>query len=605
MQMPFDATDILSCTAGLADTAYDRLTRFFQATNHRPSNQQWIAIRDLMDHLEQAANGQLDPALYLSAIPAGTGKSTSTAMFAQTLMDSPNHGDVGMVIFVNRITEAEDMAKMIGPQYRDRLSVLTSDTAVSALGGHADANDAQVCFATQEALKRTLKATAGASFANASLFHYRGSRRAIVAWDESFAFNRPVVLDADTVAGLAKAMRMQSPEAATTLKRWSLDVDTLTGLCSVPDFEGMGVDFSRLEDDVGGSDELVSVAKALAVISGDEGFITRQGAAAALVTHYPEIPASLMPLVVTDASAKVNPSYAQMARTRAVRWLVDAPKTYRNMAIRLVPTAASRSVYRDLKTTRGRDLLDLSVRYIESVPAGETVLVIGYRGWFKMKGVDETNLEDALRKRLKPEDNKRTAYLAYGRHTATNDYKHVRHVLLMGLNFIPKAASYAASGAALDLNLKNQHPTEDQVKTMQSGLLMDSTLQALLRGNARNGVEGDCGDMEAVIFQTTQTGISVGDYRRMFPEVRVITDTVLIPSKPLKGRLKELEGIVTRRLGAGDREMTNASLCGEMDMSERNFRALVQKPEWQERRAQLGLNPQQLSGRMMGLRLVA
>ena len=62
---------------------------------------------------------------------------------------------------------------------------------------------------------------------------------------------------------------------------------------------------------------------------------------------------------------------------------------------------------------------------------------------------------------------------------------------------------------------------------------------------------------------------------------------------------------MTRRLEAGERQMTNASLREEMGMSERNFRALVKKPEWQARIAQLGLNPQQLNGRMMGLRLVA
>ena len=52
-------------------------------------------------------------------------------------------------------------------------------------------------------------------------------------------------------------------------------------------------------------------------------------------------------------------------------------------------------------------------------------------------------------------------------------------------------------------------------------------------------------------------------------------DTILMPPKPLKGRLKELDAIVVRRLEAGEREMTNASLREEMGMSERNFRALV------------------------------
>lgn len=117
------------------------------------------------------------------------------------------------------------------------------------------------------------------------------------------------------------------------------------------------MDFGRLEDDVGDRDELVTQVKALAVISGGAGFVSCQGAAAALVTHYREIPRSLLPVVVTDASAKVNASYRQMARKVPVRWLQDAPKTYRNLTLRVVGTAASRSVYRDPKTTRGRDLV--------------------------------------------------------------------------------------------------------------------------------------------------------------------------------------------------------------------------------------------------------
>jgi hypothetical protein len=51
--------------------------------------------------------------------------------------------------------------------------------------------------------------------------------------------------------------------------------------------------------------------------------------------------------------------------------------------------------------------------------------------------------------------------------------------------------------------------------------------------------------------------------------------------------------------------MTNQSLWEELGMKKPNFLALVKRPEWQARRAQLGLNPQQLSGRMMGLRQVA
>jgi hypothetical protein len=121
--MPFD---VLSRTTGLADTAYANLTSFFGSVGHTPSDQQWAAIRDLLDHLERAANGALPTALYVSAIPAGTGKSQSVAAFARALMASPDHAGVGMLVLVNRIAEAADMATA-SQDYRDKLCIYTSD----------------------------------------------------------------------------------------------------------------------------------------------------------------------------------------------------------------------------------------------------------------------------------------------------------------------------------------------------------------------------------------------------------------------------------------------------------------------------------------------
>jgi hypothetical protein len=612
--VPFDIHQPTTC---LAAAAQADLERSFAAFGHAPSVDQWAAINDLLHHLELAAAGHLNAALHVSAIPAGTGKSASLAAFAHTLLTSADHSDVGMVVFVNRIAEAKDMADAVLAKDGDhcrRLCVITSDAAVNALGGHAQADEAQLVIATQAALKTTLKSLHEAPFGAASRFHYRGQRRAVVCWDEAFAFNRPVTLDADTVTGLARAMRRQSDDAAHTLKRWSCDLDACKGgLVSVPDFEGLGVDFVRLEDDVGDQDELVAQAKALAVISGDQGYVTHHGAASVLVTHYPEIPPSLMPVIVTDASARVNASYTQMMRCGvALRWLKDAPKTYRNLTLRIVPTSASRSTYRDLKSHRGRDLIDMVARYIASVP-GEDVLVIGYKGRFNVRGVVDTSsdhkvrgtLEAALRSRLAPEDQARVHYVAYGRHTATNAFKHVRHVILMGLNFIPKAAGHAASGAALNLDLIKDHPTNDQIAAMTQGMLMDSTLQALLRGNARMGVGGDCGVMEAVIPQTKQTGLSRSAYQGMFPGAVIVDDNALMPSKPLKGRLNDLAGILARRLAAGEAEMTNESLYRELGVDKSNFAKLVKRPEWQAHIAALGLNPQRLRGHHMGLRVVA
>jgi hypothetical protein len=290
-----------------------------------------------------------------------------------------------------------------------------------------------------------------------------------------------------------------------------------------------------------------------------------------------------------------------------VIYLREATKTYSNLTIKIVPTAASRSVYRDRTTTKGRDLIEMAVRYVRSVAPAE-VLVVSYRTYMSMRAVDERTIKAAIDARLTEDERRNVHHVTYGHHTATNAYKHVRHVLLMGLNFVPRAATYATSGAALNKPMRTadpaDHPTEQQVDDMRTGMLRDTTLQAILRGHARMGVDGDCGEMEVVIPQVKQTGLTDADYRGMFPGAALREDQTLLPARPLKGRLKDLDAIVVMRLGAGEREMSNASLYEELGMVKGNFGKLVTRPEWQARVAQLGLSPQPLPGRRMGLRVI-
>ena len=56
------------------------------------------------------------------------------------------------------------------------------------------------------------------------------------------------------------------------------------------------------------------------------------------------------------------------------------------------------------------------------------MLVIGYKGHFVIRGIDQTTIKDAkdatirvaIEARLKPEDRSRVHFLHYGQHTATN-----------------------------------------------------------------------------------------------------------------------------------------------------------------------------------------
>jgi hypothetical protein len=114
--MPFDVDT--ANRSGLADTAYRRVQDAFanfRPTPHAPSQAQLDAIGDLLDALEAAADGRLSRHAHVSAIPPGTGKSVSVQTFAATLCDAPDRTDVGMLVLVNRINEARDMAGGSGP----------------------------------------------------------------------------------------------------------------------------------------------------------------------------------------------------------------------------------------------------------------------------------------------------------------------------------------------------------------------------------------------------------------------------------------------------------------------------------------------------------
>jgi hypothetical protein len=369
----------------------------------------------------------------------------------------------------------------------------------------------------------------------------------------------------------------------------------------VPDF-GAEMPWEDLEEAVQEDDNLTSLAHHLRVISGELVRVKRSGQRSVVVTHYPELPISILPIVVTDASAQVNASYAKMRQKGLIRDLRSARKTYQNMHLRLVPMAASRSAFKENRGQQGKAVLDTVARYIQTVPVGEPVLVIGYKGNFSIKGERTHTLDQALLGRLTPDDQKRVSWLHYGEHTATNAHRETKHVVLMGLHYTPHALHVASTAAADDMDLRRHTPTSTDVSDMRDGLLMDATLQAILRGHARMGSGGRCGDCEVVVFQTRQKGLTDEQWRKMFPEVVLMHDKVLAPRVPLKGRLLELATIVERRLAAGETEISYPSLYEEMRMEKSNFARLIKSDAWQVHIKNLKLTICALKGKVRALR---
>ena len=154
------------------------------------------------------------------------------------------------------------------------------------------------------------------------------------------------------------------------------------------------------------------------------------------------------------------------------------------------------------------------------------------------------------------------------------------------------------------MDLLETIPVETDIAEMRDGMLMDATLQAILRGHGRMGAYGECGECHVVVVQTHQKGLTAEQYRRMFPGVVLTRDRTLAPERQLKGRMKQLGELVQKRLADGETELSNPSLYEALRMTKGYFGRLVTKPEWKAFIVQLGLSPQMLPGRMAGLRLV-
>ena len=264
------------------------------------------------------------------------------------------------------------------------------------------------------------------------------------------------------------------------------------------------------------------------------------------------------------------------------------------------------SVYNEKSGTRAQELIKIGADYIISVP-NDPVLVICYKGWLRLRGLPDRHIKDAILDQLPEAHRSRVSFLTWGSHTASNVHRDISHAIVMGLNFLAGGAPYAAAGAALGRRMQSnedQPGALDVAARMRAGQLRDSTLQAVLRGKARLGIDGDCGPMEVVILQSHQTGLREQDLRGMFPGVNLIDGSYLLPSKPLTGKALELSKIVARRLAAGETEMTNVSLYSELEMKKQGFGKLVARPVWQAWIAARGLNSQPLHGNNMGLRLV-
>jgi hypothetical protein len=409
-----------------------QLGSYFNKRNHRPSPAQWEALAQLAETLEAMANGAAEPRFFLSSLDPGVGKSQTLIRFVDTLLASPLHEHVGVLLCVSRLSEVRRMV-FDSAIPSDMLCVCTSDAELNKLGT-AEMDAARVVITTQQMVERRL---AERDFNDSGLFPFLGKPRAVRVWDEAFLPGQPITLAADNLAFIFRRLTALSAELRADVLAIFNDVEKVPSGATyiVPDFAGKYPHVSlndalALTEASGGTeaerqlrDDERAALSSLWFISGKRVSIRRDGKyGGALIDYKETLPADLAPMVILDASGRVRATYRDMedGRGMLVR-LRSAPKNYAPLTVHTWLTGGGKAAFAE-----HRDKLAAGIaKTIDGKPT-ERWLVVCHKTDGRVGNVEKavTDLLSAI-----PKDN--VQFITWGNHSATNEFADVPNVRAM------------------------------------------------------------------------------------------------------------------------------------------------------------------------------
>ncbi len=498
-------------TSPLAARTLAALAHDFDRHGHRPSSAQWSALADLAETLEQMAEGTAPAKFFLSSLDPGVGKTQTLVKFIDTLLASPVHDHVGVLLCVSRLSEVKRIVDDSGIP-GEMLHVFTSDAELNALGGAA-ADDARVLITTQAMVESRLAAQ---PFARCSLFSYRGQPRAVRVWDEAFLPGQPITLAVDDLAYVFRRLTMLSPGLRDDMKSIFDDVDKLPcgSVYVVPDFaaqRGVSLNDALAASGAGAEDER-AVLSSLWFISGKRVSIRRDGKFGGAMIDYREtVPPDLAPIVILDASGRVRSTYLDMERERGLVHLRRAPKDYSPLTVHTWQRSGGKSAFAE----DGDKLAAGIAKTIDTRP-DEEWLVVCHKSRGRVGDV-KANVVRMLGK-AGPD---KVHFITWGNHAATNQYANVPNVILAGTLFYRGSYYEALKRLAANRPASGGAVTKDEMEKVQLGEHAHLILQALCRGAVRKSDGDKCHSANAYVIASVRSGIPAA-LPTIFPGCRVV-----------------------------------------------------------------------------------
>lgn len=571
----------------LADRTMAKVRKFFlRDTEHRPSPEMLAALHDIADILAAMAKGEAAPRVHLSSLDPGVGKTTVVRCFVDTLLERPEDAHVGVLICVARLAEITHLVDRIGiPE--EMFAVFTADEKLNKLG-KAEPQQAQVLFTTQQMVERRLNS---GRFEDCEAFYYRAEPRAVRVWDETWLPGQGISVSRYVMAGLLHLLVRGGLHAlADTME------DVFTRARNLPDGARIELPDFAQHADLNDLFALVDLPRdnaekdyqqrqreelaAMWYLSGRTVAIRKDGKdGQAMLTYRETLPEDLTPLLVLDASGRVRHTYEEMERGRGnIVRLRSAVKRYDRLRVHVWNTGGGKGSF--AKGEKGaQELIDGIASTVNSKP-DEEWLVIHHAP--TKRTVDVPSSVAALLIGNK----EHVHFLNWGRHMATNEYQHVRNVVLAGTLFYRPSQYEALGRLAAGMHPAEGVYPEDSLKRVVDGESRHGILQALCRASVR-GCDGEqAHECNAYIIASVRTGIPAA-LPDLFPGCQVMRWQPV--KRALAGKVKEAIDYLESRFAAGERFVKFTDTQKALGMEKKNFKHRVRRsPDFAEALAEMG-----------------
>lgn len=564
-------------TEPLTVRTMQKARRHFETqTEHRPSKAMYAALSDIAATLSEMARGEAKPKVYLSSLDPGIGKTTALTCFVDTLLEDNSLENVGVLVCVARLDEIKNLVHRMGLP-SGWVAVYTSDAEVNALGGNTEPDQARVLFTTQQMLERRLE---GRSFAACDVFHYQGKPRQVRIWDESWLPGQGVTVSRYTLSDLLSLLvrggyrrladtledlfiRVRSLESGTRL-----EFPDLSRHAELNDLLGL-VDLPRDNAEAKFQEQRREQLSLLWYLSGRTVAVCQDGKdGSAALTYRDTLPEDLAPLLVLDASGRVRETYAEMEKHRdnIVR-LASASKRYDRVAVHVWNTGGGKSSF-ERGTAGAKELVSAIASTIDAKPSEE---------WLVIHHAPNKRIEDipgGVSALLT--DTSKIHFVNWGRHVATNDFAHVKNVLLAGTLFYRPSQYEALGRLAAGLKPEQGDYPLGARKRIELGESKHGILQAACRGALRNCDGEQARECDIYLIASVRSGIPQ-TLPELFPGCRVVRWEPV--TRELSGKVKEAVVYLKRRFAVPD---TKAVKFSEVQKaleikSASNFRKVIRQ----------------------------